>query len=1142
MSFPKTFRLLYSAPLFCVATLALHAQTGTFTGKVVTKDGSVAAGANVTATAEGTSVAHTTRTSADGLYTLPALPPGSYTVDVDATGFARSSRKSVTLQVEQTLRLDFTLQIGSVNETVNVEAGAPILSTETSSMGQVVSGKEVTTLPLLGRDAYALGALVPGVRGSVGMNQLPVDVISTSSVSVNGIQSTSNDFLLDGAPNSAPSFNQPIVYPIADSVQEFRLQTNNYSAEFGRAAGGIYDVVTKAGTNDLHFNAWEFYRNDKLAANNWFSKAANRTAPPLSFNQYGGTLSAPIVLPHIYDGHNRTFLFFGTEFVRFVQGVTYTSTLPDPVRLTGDFSGSANTIYNPFTTSGNTRTPFAGNKIPSNLMNPVAVAMAKYFPKPNATGLGSINYVLATSTDIKQSAYSIRVDHSFTDKTTIFGRYSWNKSDVHRPNPYGEGNAGGPAFGPQIFDRKNAVAQLTHVFSPTLVGTLRASGGRLINLRNPAALGFDISTLGLSSNLASAIGPPASFPYISIAGISTSGSIPNQTIGNSLGETGQIAGYLNTTAIAGNVIKTLNRHNIRTGIDLRLMRANILQTPDSATSFNFTSAFTQGPNPNQALGGDPLASFLLGTPASASVSPAIALSIQSKYMGIYLQDDWKATDKLTLNLGLRYEYETPFTERQNRLTNFTPSASVPLNGVANLHGALTFPGVRGTNRYETTAYANHFEPRIGFAWNPVRTTVVHGGGGIFYSTLWGASGQQPSSYGISGFTAATTMVTTLDGGLTPYNTLSNPYPSGLNAVTGSSLGNATLLGQAVSGALRTNKSPYAVQWNFGVQQQLTRRLTLDLTYVGTQGHHTPSSLPLNQLPASALSLGSALNTLVTNPFYGQITSGPLSQSTVARGQLLRPYPHFLDITAANASWGASRFNAMEATLQQHLSHGLSLQLAYTWSKSLDQGSGVFNGETLSSSVIQNYYNLGSEMSPSTLDQTNRVVGSIIYQLPFFTDQHGLTGRVFGGWTLSVMPSFISGGPLGFSTATNTTGSLGGGQRPNWTGRSPALSKRTVSAWFDTSVFSAPTAFTFGNTPRTFGSLRSDWTRNIDASLQKNVRIVRELSGQFRLDAFNMNNTPQFAPPNTTLGNPTFGTVTAQQNQPRAIQFGFKVQY
>jgi hypothetical protein len=1132
-----------------VLSASLRAQTGSFTGKVVAQDGTTVGGATVTATEEATSIAHSTVTARDGLYTVPALRPGTYTLAVSGPGFAETVQRHVTLDVEQVQQLNFSLKVGSVNETVTVSDQAPQLATESSSLGQVVSGKEVVTLPLLGRDAYSLGELVPGVRGSIGMNQLPVDVISTSSVSINGAQSTANDFLLDGAPNSAPSFNQPVVYPIADTVQEFRLQTNNYSAEFGRAAGGIFDVATKAGTNDIHFSGWEFYRNDTLMANNWFAKAAKQPAPPLGFNQFGGTLSAPIVIPHLYNGHNRTFVFFGTEFVRFTQGVTFTSTVPDPVKLSGNFTNDVNasgapiTLFNPFTTTNNTRTTFPQNNNITAFINPVAAAIAKYFPKPNYSGSAGYNYVLNTSAQTNENEYNLRVDQVFSDKTSAFARYSWNNTTLVRPNPFGAGNLGGPAYGPQNFDRKNGVAEVTHTFSPTLLATARISGARLVNVRPPISNGFDISTLGFPAGLAPQFGAPASFPYISIAGYTTNSSVSNQAAGSSLGTSSDINGFLNTTAASGSVIKTLSRHSLKAGFDLRLMRANILQGGDNAINFNFTAAFTQGPTATQAsnTSGDALASFLLGTPATGSATPNIALSLQSKYSAVYLQDDWKATDKLTFNLGIRDNYETPYTERYNHFTNFTPDAPVPLIGMANLHGALTFPGARGQNRYDSTAYASHVEPRFGFAYHVMPTTVVHGGGGMFYSTLWGPSGEQPSNYGISGFIAQTSMVTTVNGnGVTPLNTLSNPYPTGLNAVTGSSLGPATLLGQSVTAALRTLKAPYAVQYNVGIQQQLANNLTLDLSYVGSESHHEPGNLPLDQLPDSALALGPALNTSVPNPFYGQITTGQLASATATRGQLLRPYPQFTDVTAANQTWGSARYNSLQASLQKRLSYGLSLQVAYTWSKLMDQGAGTFNGETLGGSTIQDYNNLGAEMSISTLDQTNRFVSSIIYQLPYFQSEKGVTGHLLGGWTISILPSFISGGPLGLSTATNTTGSYDGGQRPNWTGQKNLSASRNVSRWFNTAMFSAPQAFTFGNSPRTFSFLRSDYTRNVDASLQKNLRIVSHLTTQFRLDAFNLTNTPQFAPPNTAFGNANFGVVSAQQNQPRSIQVAVKV--
>ncbi len=1140
---------LLLALLATIASGTAFAQTGQITGRVTAQDGAVIPGAALTIRETETGQQRIVESNQDGYYTVPSLLPGPYSISVKSPGFQTLLRTGVQLQVEQTLQINITLRPGTVTQTVIVTAQAPLLATETSSTGQVIGGRDVVTLPLLGRDAYALGELVPGVRGSIGMNNLPVDVISTSAISINGARGSANDFLLDGAPNSAAAANEPVIYPIADSVQEFKVLTNNYSAEYGRSAGGIYDVVTKAGTNDLHFTAYEFYRNATLTANNWFAKAAGQPGPPLTFNQFGGVVGGPVVVPKLYNGHNKTFFLLGLEYVRFDQGNTYTAHVPTPAELTGDFSQDTNskgqpvTIYNPFTTASNTRQAFSGNIIPPNLLNPIAVNMAKYFPKPNQTTLGVNNYILADEVLVHENEFTGRVDQVFNAKTTMFARYSFNNTPEIRPNPYGPGNMGGSGFGPQVFDRYNAIVGANHAFSSTLLGTIRASFARLTNQRGPISLGFNIATLGFPAGLAGEIGPPAAFPVVTISGYGVSGSVANVTGGNALGTTGLIAGFMNTFAVEANLTKTFGEHELNMGTDLRLLQANILQAADNSTHFDFTAAFTQGPTASQvsATAGDALASFLLGTPASGGVAPSPALALETKYYAAFIQDNWRVSNSLTLNLGMRYEFETPYTERFNRLSNFAPNATVPLTGVPGLHGALSFVGVDGNSRYDSSIQPNHYSPRLGFAWHARPKTVVSGGGGMFYDTVWGV-GEAPAGYGISGFTATTSMVTTLDG-VTPYHTLSNPYPSGLVPVSGSSLGSATLLGQAISATERNMlKTPYAVQWNLGIQQQLAANWILDVKYVGTHFVHEEANLELDQLPDSALALGTGLQTLVPNPFYGQIATGQLAAPKVSRAQLLRPYPQFIGVTSLNASWAGAHYNALEVTLQKRFSNGFSFLSAYTWSKLMDQASGGFGGETLGGGTIQDYNNLKAEMSTSLLDQTNRLVSGAVYQLPFFRQGGGLAGHLLGGWEFSTITSFISGDPLGITSATNGTDSQGGGQRPNWNGKNAALGNHTVAKWFDTSVFSTPPAFHFGNTPRTFDDLRSDWIRNIDVSLHKNTQLSKNMNLQIRVDAFNMDNTPTFAPPNTSFGSAQFGVVSAQQNTPRTIQLGFKLLY
>jgi hypothetical protein len=386
-------------------------------------------------------------------------------------------------------------------------------------------------------------------------------------------------------------------------------------------------------------------------------------------------------------------------------------------------------------------------------------------------------------------------------------------------------------------------------------------------------------------------------------------------------------------------------------------------------------------------------------------------------------------------------------------------------------------------------------------------------------------------------------VTSLNGGVTPFNTIGNPYPAGLNPVMGSTLGPATLLGQSVSFYDRGNVTPYTVQWNLDVQRELPQGVLLDVAYVGTRGLKLLGlSRTLNQLPDADLTLGTGLTALVPNPFYGQIASGQLSTPTVSEAQLLVPYPQFTGVTSDLGTWGASTYHALQVKIEKRYSHGFSTLISYTYSKLMDDVAGLFTGESVNAGAIQDWNNLKAEWSPSTIDQTHRLVFDFIYALPFFPGRKGLAGRLFGGWEMAAIGSFYSGSPLGITSAINGTDSQGGGQRPNWTGVNPGIGDPSPYRWFNTSVFSTPAAYTFGNAPRLFDGARSDWTRGLDLSLHKNLYLMEKLMLQIRADAFNLSNTPVFSPPNTSYGSSGFGTVSSQANQPRVLQLGLKLSF
>jgi outer membrane receptor protein involved in Fe transport len=1167
MKNPNLIRSLFLALLASISVTTAFSQTAQVTGRISDQAGAVVPNAQITVTNVNTELSRQAVSNSEGYFTIPLLPPGEYRVAVKRDGFKPLVQSSVTLQVEQVLRLDYTMEAGALNETVNVTASAALLETETSSLGKVVDQQRIQNLPLLGRNPYSLVALVPGARPSAGLNDLPVDQISQSFVSINGARANQNEYLLDGAPNTAAAQNQPVVFVNPDAVQEFKVETNSYSAQNGRAGGGIFNIVTRSGTNEFHGTVYDYLRNDALNANTFFGNRAGQSKPPFRFNQFGATIGGPIDFPEKvfgpleYAGKNRSFFFGSYEGVRFSQGGTYIGSVPTLLQRNGDFSQTRNAagavipIYDPATTRPNPSNPaqfirdqFPGNVIPRNRWNPVALKMLEFIPLPNAAGntnTAAGNFVTAAANRISKDTFSVRLDHQLAEKHRLSGRFNFDNTPIARPNFYN--NIASPTFGRQVFKRRNFGLDYTATFSPTTVGNFLFSFTRLENNRAPFSSGFDITSLGLPAALKPDL-IPESFPSITVAGLGGSFSITNSGTTNLLGGNDLIRFGDNTASWVGSITKTLMRHTLKFGGETRLLRPNYRQFADIAINFTFAQTFTQGPNPTAAAAastGVGFAAFVLGI-AGGNYGRVAALAMQVKYYGGYVQDDWKVTDKLTLNLGLRYEYESPRTDRFNQLTNFDYNATPPLTAPGlNLRGALTFVGVNGNPREQWNSDRNNFAPRIGFAWNVRPKTVVRGGAGIFYTPLTGVGGAS-GAFGVSGFEAATTLVTSLNG-VTPINFLDNPYPTGINLPTGSSLGPATLLGQNIRFTDRDLRQSYSIQWNLNVQRELPGQLLLELGYAGNRGLKLQQDLELNQLPDAALPLGDGLRVQVDNPFFGQIATGTLASRTVARVQLLRPYPHYQSVISANAPFASSTYHAGQVSLQRRFSRGLTVNGSYTFSKLIDLATGQFAGELLSNAGFQNFNNLRADRSLSALDAPHRLVINGLYSLPFGAGRKfnpkGFGGALLNGWEVSAIYTFQSGGPLAFSSATNTNFSQGGGQRPDLIG-DPKLAdgERSLTRWFNTAAFASPAAYAFGTAPRSLGTVRSDGISGVDFSIVKNTKLYEAVALQFRAEFFNLTNTVRFAPPNTSFGSAAFGQVSAQSNQPRVVQFALKLIY
>ncbi|MCI0627268.1 MAG: TonB-dependent receptor [Acidobacteria bacterium] len=849
-------RMPFFFVLVCMAFLSFEIEAqevrATLGGRVIDQSEAVVVGVGITATNTETNVGVSTLSNEAGSYIFPPLIPGTYRVSAENPGFKKFVRDGIVLRVQDKVELVIALEVGEVTTSVEVSKELALIETATATIGQVIGSRLVSELPLNGRNPYLLTGLSMGVHlNNPPQIQRTFDVGGTNSVTTGaGPQRQgggNNEFILDGAPaEGALNF-----VPSVSAVQEFKVQTNTFDAEYGRAAGAVVNVSIKSGTNKLHGEVYEFHRNSALDANNFFSNRAGLKKTNSLFHLFGASVGGPVRLPKLYNGKDRTFFFFNYEGVRQGTPATFLDRVPTELERTGDFSRSLNsrgeviTIYDPLSPApapggGFTRTAFPGNRIPANRIDPVAQNMIKYYPLPNLPGetpLGAPNFAKATGTHDDYDQYIARVDHSLTSSNQLFVRVETSaRTAVSAPvydNIADLGGSGAPFYRRS----RGAVIQDTHTLSPASILTVRYGYNRLVNQQTLVHEGFDFRTLGFSESLYQAATYKL-FPAITIAGFSGIAGTGNflQAVD---GHTGQIS----LSNIRG-------KHNLKFGADLRAARTNLGNGQFGASSgaYNFDAAFTQGPNPNVAsvTAGHPIASFLLGTPSSGRIDSNAEAAFQGLYYGLFIQDDIKLTPKLTVNAGLRWEYEAPQTERFNRMSRgFDFNATSPVQPSGSIvKGGLLF--ANDNNRSLGEGDRLNFAPRLGLAYQMRNTTVVRAGYGIFSGKTYGnytSSALQP------GFSASTGFVSSLDGGITPANFLRNPFPQGLVTASGSSLGLATFVGQAVSFVDPGFNQPYTHSFTLNIQQELPKAWLVELGYVGGRGSHLPwtRNWELNQL-------------------------------------------------------------------------------------------------------------------------------------------------------------------------------------------------------------------------------------------------------------------------------------------------------
>jgi hypothetical protein len=1132
--------------------------TATIQGIVQDATSAVVAGADVSVINIGTNEVRRVATDRDGAYVVPQLNPGFYRVVVERAGFKTATVDQIKLDVQQSRAVDVRLEVGGTSETVTVAATVAPIATVSSTISQTIENKRLVDLPLNGRNPFSLATLSPGVIPAPG-----------SSPFISGGRNATSEVTIDGISNVNAENNVSILdlnyTPSVDAVQEFSVQTNAVGAEFGRLGGGVINLVTKSGTNQFRGTLFGFLRDDALDANNFFSNRASIQKGSFTRKQFGGNIGGPI-------RKGRTFFFINYEGLRQGTANVGTFTVPLPEWRQGDFSSLKNAagqriiIYDPLTTRPDPsnpgrfiRDPFPNNVIPPERINPIARNLMPYWPLPNTTpanvNTGANNFTIAGTSVSESNQIDSRVDHEFSAKWRAFVRISSLFKAPNRPfNAYG--NLATPTnAGPTDSSARSLSLDNLYTVNPTLLLNVRYGLNHRLVVRSPFSSGFDITRLGFPGSVTQVAAMQAlEFPRFDINGLS---SLGQETFNDLVIEP-------TTHSVNINATKVLSRHTVKMGMDYRKFLLNFLQFGSPSGQYGFSQSWTQlDPNQGSSTAGFGLASMLIGVPDNGSLSHDPTPASASTYWGLYVQDDWKATPKLTVNLGYRYDFDVPRTERFDRLSFFDFDARSPIAGLvpanpffnpASLTGAIGF--VTPDHRRQTPTDFKHFGPRVGFAYSLTDKTVVRSAYGIFYLASGMQAAGHTGSAGMVGYRSTSSMIVSLDG-RTPVTFLDNPFPNGFNLPTGNALGSSTFLGLGIGeGVFIDYRNPYMQQWNVNVQRELPGKILFEVAYIGSKGTRLlagESGITLSQLPESFLSLGTQLQDQVPNPFFGIITnpSSPLRFQTVARGRLLRPYPQYNGVNAFRVPYGYSIYHGATLKADKRFSNGLSFLMAYTWNKLIDDVSTTvgFLGQ---SSSRQNAYDRDAERAIGSQDIRHRVVTSFVYDLPFGRGkrfgEHASSAAnwLISGWQFNGIVTFQSGLPLIITQGQNNVGLFNPTQRPTWNGNDANASGSTddkLRRWFDTSAFSITPAFTWGNTPRVMPNLRADGTKNFDLSLFKNTSFNGgKFNAQFRAEFFNAFNRVQFSAPATRIDSSNFGVVSGQANGPRQVQLSVKLTF
>ena len=1126
--------------LFALMATGAWAQSyyGSVRGVVTDPSGASIAGAHVTLTNEGTGQARSTLASSAGQYLFSDVVPAGYTLQVESVGFKKFERKGLTVATQQEVTADLKLEVGAITESVEVTEAAPMVETSNASQGQVVNNQQVTDLPNMGRNPFLLSKLVNTVQnvGNPAFNRME-DQSGSSQISIAGGPVRGNNYLLDGIPITDAD-NRAIIIPSLEVIQEVNVQANTYDAEMARTGGGMFNTLMKSGANEYHGSAYGHLRRTALDANSYFNNAVGKAITPEPNDTWGASFGGKVWIPKIYDGKNKTFFYIGEEHYDDTQSASALFSLPTANELQGIFtgdktkSGAPLIIYNPNAPlSGGLRVPYMNNVIPASQLSPVGSAIAaNYQPAaytPAYYGAADLN--ASATLPCRANEMTAKLDENFT---------SWWRASLSYLRYYSlePGNNWFPGLSSPAgteLARRVDTTQLNNLFTinPTTVLAVRYGFNRFPNYSYDKSQGYNLGSLGFNPSFANAVaGPLSQFPYISMSSMSVLGVSDNNSY------------YVHASDnFSVSVDKELGKHSLKMGFDYRKIKAagNDANNPN----FSFSGIFTQSINTSSGSGGADLADLLLGYPVSGAAYSSTKLTDFVNYAGLYIQDQYRVSKKLTLNFGMRWEHETGLQEMNNGiLVGFNGTTNNPLGSP----GVVQFAGSGQTAAGDP--YGNKWGPRFGFAYSLNDKTVVRGGYGVFFAPQFAIG----SPLATVGYNATTSYIASTNGDLTSLGSLSNPFPAGISQPVAKSLGPLTGVGQTFNLVDPTAKSPYVEQYSLDIQRQLPWAMALEVGFVGSKSSHLTLGSPnlnINALNPSLLSEGSALIASVANPFYGNGGVGVVGTAKVQASQLLLPYPTFSNINYQFDDNDKAKYYSLIVKGQKRFSNGLTFLSAFTWSRNWDESS-AGAGNTLNSGAVapQNPYNMAAEYAFANVDSPLRWTTSFSYDLPFgkgkkFVNSSNLVlSNVVGGWSLNATSIFQTGFPLQISQAKNYNSSFGyGSQRPNASGISPVTSgslESRLNDYINPAAFTTAPEYTFGNLGRTI-PMRGPGQANWDMSIFKTFTIKERIKSQFRFEALNAMNTPLFYAPNTSFGSSTFGQITQQANFSRELELALR---